>query len=326
MFSRFLSSCTETLKTFAFVAAACFRPVRPLVALCVAIVLSGAAIARADEPISAVTAPAADPSKVILGRALFHDPRLSGDGERSCATCHDISTNGASGARFDRSPEGAPLAFNTPTVFNAALNFRLNWEGNFSVLQDHARSLIRNPNVMGGEVDTVLRTLASDPAIRDLAEAAYGEPLDEGNLMDALAAYQTSLILLDSPFDRWLAGDAQALTDEEKRGYRRFVDVGCATCHQGRNAGGNLYQRHGIFHPLTSGGPERLRVPSLRTVYYTPPYFHDGSAETLGEAIRAMGRAQLDVVLDEEDVRSIEAFLKSLAGSYEGKPLRKAAP
>lgn len=292
--------------------------------LCTSAVLPVAA--GTDEPISAVEAPAIVPSKVALGEALFNDPRLSGDGARSCATCHDIEANGATGARFDRSPNGAALEFNTPTVFNAALNFRLNWQGNFSVLQDHARSLIHNPNVMGGDMDTIVQALGSDPAIGDLAEAAYGAPLDENNLVDALAAYQQSLVLVDSPFDRWLAGDASALTEAEKQGYRRFKEIGCAACHQGRNVGGNLYQRHGIFHPLTSGGPARVRVPSLRTVYYTPPYFHDGSAETLDEAIRAMGRAQLDVILNEEDVRNIAAFLKSLTGTYAGKPLRKAAP
>lgn len=321
MSSRCLSSVTERRR----------RPATPWLgaALAVAALCTSAALSAAagtDEPISVVEALATEPSKVALGKVLFNDPRLSGDGARSCATCHDIETNGASGARFDRSPEGAALEFNTPTVFNAALNFRLNWEGNFSVLQDHARSLISNPNVMGGTMETIVQALGADPAIRDLVETAFGAPLDETNLVDALAAYQRSLVLVDSPFDRWLAGDANALTEAEQQGYRRFKAVGCAACHQGRNVGGNLYQRHGIFHPLTSGGPARVRVPSLRTVYYTPPYFHDGSAETLDEAIRAMGRAQLDVILDEDDVRNIAAFLKSLTGSHAGKSLRKAAP
>jgi cytochrome c peroxidase len=321
MFSRCLSSGIERRR----------HPATPWLgaALAVAVLCIIAALpvaAGTDEPISGVEVPAIEPSKVALGKILFNDPRLSGDGARSCATCHDTETNGASGARFDRSPEGAALEFNTPTVFNAALNFRLNWQGNFSVLQDHARSLITNPNVMGGNMDAIVQVLGADPAIRDLAEAAYDAPLDENTLADALAAYQQSLVLVDSPFDRWLAGDASALTEAEKQGYRRFKDIGCAACHQGRNVGGNLYQRHGIFHPLTSGGPARVRVPSLRTVYYTPPYFHDGSAETLDKAIRAMGRAQLDVILDEDDVRNIAAFLKSLTGTYAGQSLRKAAP
>ncbi len=325
MFSHCLSNGTEVPRSFPLARNAFFRLVHGFAVIgCIAF-LNGTA-ACADEPISAVAALAADPSKVALGKALFHDPRLSGDGTRSCATCHDTSTNGASGVQFDRSPGGEPLEVNTPTVFNAALNFRLNWEGNFSILQDHARSLIRNPNVMGSEMDKVVQILGSDPAIRDLAEGAYGGPLDDQNLVDALAAYQMSLVLVNSPFDRWLAGNDNAITEEEKRGYRRFKEIGCATCHQGRNVGGNLYQRHGIFHPLASRHPARVRVPSLRTVYYTPPYFHDGSAETLDQAIRAMGRAQLDVVLDEGDVRSIEAFLKSLAGTHEGQSLRNAAP
>jgi len=321
MFSRCLSSVTERQCSFVIWLGATL-----IIATLSSMAGRPASAGGADEPISAVIAPAVDPFKVALGKALFYDPRLSGDASRSCGTCHDTETNGASGLRFDLSPTGTPLEFNTPTVFNAALNFRLNWRGNFSVLQDHAVSSIRLPSVMNADIGVVADVLRSDPVIRDLAEAAYGAQLNKDNLVDALAVYQTSLVLTDSPFDRWLAGDQSALTETEKQGYRRFKEIGCAACHQGRNVGGNLYQRHGIFHPLTSGGPSRVRVPSLRTVYYTPPYFHDGSAETLHKAIRAMGQAQLDVVLDDEDVDSIEAFLKSLAGTYARNPLRKAPP
>lgn len=326
MFLRFQSTAIEAVAPLCRAVMANFRLVcAAAMTVGIAICFTGA-ITLADEPISAIVAPAVDPAKVALGKVLFHDPRLSGDGKRSCATCHDTSSNGASEVRFDSSPSGEPLQFNTPTVFNATLNFRFNWEGNFSVLQDHVRSLIRNPDVMGGQMDKVVQILGSDPAIRDLAEGAYGGALDENNLVDALSTYESSLVLVDSPFDRWLSGDKSALTEEQARGYRRFREIGCATCHQGRNVGGNLYQRHGIFHPLASPNPPRVRVPSLRTVYFTPPYFHDGSAETLDQAIRAMGRAQLDVALDDEDVKSIEAFLKSLAGTYEGKSLRKTTP
>ena len=326
MFLHFQSNGIEAAASLGRAFMAYFRLARAVAVTTSIAIFSHGAVTRADEPISAIVAPAVDPAKVTLGKVLFHDPRLSGDGKRSCATCHDTLSNGASGVRFNSSPSGEPLQFNTPTVFNATLNFRFNWEGNFSILQDHARSLIRNPDVMGGEMNKVVQILGSDPAIRELAKGAYGATLDENNLVDALATYQRSLVLVDSPFDRWLSGDKNALTEEQVRGYRRFREIGCATCHQGRNVGGNLYQRHGIFHPLASPDPPRVRVPSLRTVYYTPPYFHDGSAETLDQAIRAMGRAQLDVALDDSDVKSIEAFLKSLAGTYEGKTLRNATP
>lgn len=297
-----------------------------VLAVCVIATVLPASADHADEPISEVVASAVDPLKVSLGKALFNDVRLSGDGSRSCATCHDIGTNGASANRFDRSSDGTQLDFNTPTIFNAALNFRLNWEGNFMNLRDHARSLIGNPKIMNADIKTVVQALKTDPLIQDLVQVAYGEQLNEDNLVDALSVYEKSLVLTDSPFDRWLAGDQDALSAAEKQGYRRFKEVGCASCHQGRNVGGNLFQRYGIFHPLTASGPERVRVPSLRTVYYTPPYFHDGSADTLEKAIRAMGEAQLNVALDDEDVENISAFLKSLAGSYAGGPLQKGPP
>jgi cytochrome c peroxidase len=307
-------------------ASSAFNPIRLLIKLAIGIIcgcLIYASWVMAQEPIGFIVAPEVNPMAAELGKVLFHDTRLSGDGKRSCSTCHDTTKNGASNARFDVSPGQSPLKFNTPTVFNAALNFRLNWEGNFSSLQDHALSLIGNPNVMGGDISKILQTLGTDRHINELAENAYGDTLNEKSLVNALAAYQSSLILVDSPFDRWLAGNSNALTDEQKRGYLRFKEIGCATCHQGKNVGGNLYQKHGIFHVLTTSEPVIVRVPSLRTAYYTPPYFHDGSAATLQQAIRAMGFAQLNVILVDEDVKSIEEFLKSLAGTYDGRWLRK---
>lgn len=274
--------------------------------------------ASAKEPITPIDVPAFDARQAELGRLLFHDPRLSGDGSRSCSSCHDMRVNGASRNRFDLAKDGKPLEFNTPTIFNAALNYRLNWEGGATTLQDQARASLLNPRIMAADMNSLLERLNSDGVMRALAKEVYGGPLDEDALLDAIAAYETSLILPNSRFDKWLGGDETALTAIEKEGYARFKEIGCAACHQGRNVGGNLFQRHGIFHPLASPKPERLRVPSLRTVADTAPYFHDGSAETLGEAIRAMGWSQLDVALDRDDVERLEAFLRSLKGTLPG--------
>ncbi|WP_250959119.1 cytochrome c peroxidase [Rhizobium sp. CG5] len=282
--------------------------------------------AYAKEPITPIDAPLFDAKQTDLGRLLFHDPRLSRDGSRSCSSCHDTRLNGASRNRFDQALDGQPLELNTPTVFNAALNYRLNWEGGATTLQEQARASLLNPKIMGADMKTLIETLDSDDTVRRLADVAYGRPLDEDVLLDAIAAYETSLVLPNSRFDRWLAGDETALTAVEKEGYVRFKEIGCAACHQGRNVGGNLFQRHGIFHPLASPKPERLRVPSLRTVADTPPYFHDGSAETLGKAIQAMGRSQLDVDLDRDDVERIEAFLLSLKGNLPGETIGARAP
>jgi cytochrome c peroxidase len=121
-----------------------------------------------------------------------------------------------------------------------------------------------------------------------------------------------------SRFDRWLGGEAAALSPEEQKGYQLFKSIGCISCHQGVNVGGNLFERHGIFHPLASPKPEILRVPSLRNVATTPPYFHDGSAPTLDEAVRKMAEAQLDQTLSDQQIKAIVAFLDTLTGTYRG--------
>src|SRR5262249_17823651 len=142
--------------------------------------------------------------------------------------------------------------------------------------------------------------------------AAYGRAPDRSSLLDAIAAYERSLLTPGSRFDRWLGGERATLSAEEEEGYRLFKSFGCVSCHQGVNIGGNLFQRHGIFRPLASAQPELVRVPSLRNVATTPPYFHDGSAPTLGDAVRKMAAAQLDRTLSGDEVASVVAFLKTL--------------
>ncbi|MBV8120512.1 MAG: c-type cytochrome [Alphaproteobacteria bacterium] len=157
-------------------------------------------------------------------------------------------------------------------------------------------------------------------------EEAYGHPPDRSSLLDAIATYVQSLLTPGSRFDRWLGGDAAALSAEELNGYQLFKSLGCVSCHQGVNVGGNLFERHGIFHPLASPKPEILRVPSLRNVATTPPYFHDGSAPTLQEAVRQMGHAQLDQKLSDQQVDAIVGFLNTLTGTYRGSPVVAAPP
>jgi cytochrome c peroxidase len=143
-------------------------------------------------------------------------------------------------------------------------------------------------------------------------------------LPDAIASYERSLVTPGSRFDRWLAGDADVITSEELAGYQLFKSLGCISCHQGVNVGGNLFQRHGIFHPIGSPEPELLRVPSLRNVATTTPYFHDGSAPTLSKAVETMGFAQLDRVLTDQQIAAIVAFLNTLTGTYRGQAVGPA--
>jgi cytochrome c peroxidase len=279
-----------------------------------------------SEPITPIPGiPAQDPRRLILGERLFSDPRLSHDDTHSCSSCHDVGTNGASANAHDLTPEGRPLALNTPTVFNASLNFRLNWEGNFRSLEDHANQTLHNPTIMASSADEVVSKLRADPEVVRQFREAYGREPDIAALLDAIATYERSLVTPGSRFDRWLAGDVAAITPEELSGYQLFKSLGCISCHQGVNVGGNMFQRHGIFHPLGSAEPELVRVPSLRNVATTPPYFHDGSAPTLSEAVRAMAIAQLDRVLTDQQIAVIVAFLDTLTGTYRGQVVRSAA-
>ena len=275
-----------------------------------------------QEPITPVPPPpAADPQKLALGERLFGDPRLSGDGKLACTSCHDLKTNGASDGRTITAHDGSKLPFNTLTVFNAALSFRLNWEGNFRALGAQAESSLENPANMRTSVDEVLGKLNADPLMVQQFRAAYGRAPDRASFLDALVTFERSLLTPGSRFDRWLGGDASALSTEELDGYQLFKSLGCSSCHQGMNIGGNLFERQGIFRPLVPGKPEIVRVPSLRNVATTPPYFHDGSAPTLEEAVRKMAAAQLDRTLTDQQVGSLVAFLKTLTGTYRGVPV-----
>ena len=279
-----------------------------------------------EEPITPVPPPpAADPLKLALGERLFADPRLSRGGSRACLTCHDTRTNGADSNRRDKALDGSELPLNTSTVFNAALSFRLGWEGNFQTLEEQAAASLENPERIGTGVDEVVGRLSADPEMRRQFSKAYEHEPDRASLLDAIATYERSLLTPGSRFDQWLDGDAVALSIEERNGYQLFKSLGCVSCHQGVNVGGNLFQRHGIFHPLASPKPEILRVPSLRNVAITPPYFHDGSAPTLDEAVRRMAAAQLDRALSDQQVEAIVAFLSTLTGTYRGTSL-VAAP
>lgn len=297
-------------------------------------VLAGVAVAQAPRPaVSALEKPVADQQpitpipappeadllKLTLGSRLYTDTRLSHDGNLSCSSCHDIRSNGAS-----RRP--AHGGFDTLTVFNASLNFRLNWEGNFRSLSAQAESSLENPVNLNTSVEEVVRKLNADPEMVNKFRAAYGRAPDRDSFLDALVTFERSLVTPGSRFDLWLDGDASALSTSELEGYRLFKSLGCSSCHQGVNVGGNLFERQGVFRPLVKGQPETVRVPSLRNVATTAPYFHDGSAATLEDAVRRMAAAQLDRTLTDQQVESIVAFLRTLTGKFRGSPVVEAPP
>jgi cytochrome c peroxidase len=312
-----------------------FGLVRWRAAIVVALVLSAAcAVAQVPtvvssrdlpahrEPITPIPLPpVADPAKVALGERLFADPRLSRDQKMSCLSCHDVRFNGANEHQVGPASAGFVATFNAPTVFNAALNFRLDWQGGHQTLEDQARSALGDPASVDERIEDDVRVLTRDRGMDREFKAAYGHGPDRDSLVDAIASYERTLLTPDSPFDRWLRGDASALSPEAMAGYNLFKSYGCASCHQGVNVGGNLFEQSGIFHPLASPQPRVFRVPSLRNVAVTAPYFHDGSAATLPDAVRRMGYAQLDRKLSDDQIDLIVAFLQSLTGVYRGRTL-----
>jgi cytochrome c peroxidase len=278
---------------------------------------------------------AADSTRASLGGRLFHDLRLSRHKSHSCATCHPLDRGGMDGLQMALRPGDGQSLRNTPTIFNVSLNASFNWDGQTSTLEDHTRTVVQN--VMGLRWPDLLARLRSDPSYEKTFAGSYDDGLTELNVINAIASFERTLITADAPFDRFLRGD-EALSETAKDGYRRFRAYGCASCHQGVNVGGNLFQRFGIFdapsgragRPLDPGrfrvtlvprDMEVFRVPSLRNVVATAPYFHDGRAATLEEAVEIMGQRQLGRTLDTEDTRLIVAFLESLTGQYDGRPV-----
>jgi cytochrome c peroxidase len=302
--------------------------------------------APADEPITPVPM-AAEPvsDRVRLGETLFNDPRLSGGNDVACASCHDLAKGGDDGRDRARGSNGRVLDFNTPTVFNAGLSFRLNWRGNFRDLKALIEAVLLDARLMNTTWDELLTELRADPDYRQAFSAAYRTEPGPAQVVDALTAFGQALVTPDAPFDRFLRGDKGAITAEEEQGYRLFKDYGCAACHQGVNVGGNLFQQFGIFQDPSAGRPvvteadlgrftltgdpdDRFvfRVPSLRNVAVTAPYFHDGRAATLDAAVDTMARSQLGRVLTAGEIDRIVGFLRTLTGTHRGTFLAAAAP
>lgn len=275
--------------------------------------------------------PAVDPRKRALGERLFEDVRSSAKGDFACSTCHDLRTNGAGGrpAKHDNpatDSQSAEPSLDTLSVFNSSLSFRLGWEGGFRTLAAQAEASLENPDSMATSATALASKLAADPDFTGQFIAAYGHGPDRDSILDALVTFERTLVTPDSRFDRLLGGDAAALSTDEREGYRLFKSFGCSSCHQGANIGGNLFQRQGVFRPLVRTGPKVVRVPSLRNVAVTAPYFHDGSAATLEDAVIRMAAAQLDRTLTDQQVSLLVAFLKTLTGNYRGSPVTAAAP
>ena len=294
-----------------------------------------------SEPIQAIPRQIAlNEAKVTLGEKLFHDPRLSHDNSVSCASCHNLDTGGTDRRRRPVGIKGAVGFVNTPTVFNSGFNFRLFWDGRAETLEEQINGPIQAPHEFGSNWPEITAKLAAIPDYAAAFGALYRDGIQPGTIRDAIATFERSLYTPDARFDQFLRGDQGALTESEKAGYRLFKTYGCIRCHQGINVGGNMFQTFGVMGnyfadrgnltPADMGranvtGDKRdqhvFKVPSLRNVALTPPYFHDGSAARLEDAVTIMGTYQLGRQLDPGEVDLIVQFLRTLTGTYKGKPL-----
>lgn len=281
-----------------------------------------------------------DPRKVALGNRLFHDTRFSRDNSMACAGCHELSKGGGDGLRHSVGIGGQRGDVNAPTVFNSGFNFKQFWNGRAESLEDQVDGPVQNPKELGSNWPEIIAKLKQDARYPAEFAAVYRNGIQPGNIKDAIATFERSLITPNSRFDKYLRGEKNALTPEEIKGYHLFKSYGCISCHQGVNVGGNLFERLGVMRDYfkqrgtiapgdlgrfaLTGKPEDrhvFKVPSLRNVAVTAPYFHDGSVSTLEEAVSIMGTYQLGVGIPRADVALIVRFLHTLTGEYGGKPL-----
>ena len=274
---------------------------------------------------------------VALGKRLFFDTRLSVNGSQSCNSCHDI-TGGRMGA--DTTPTsvgalGTEGERNSPTVVNAGLHIAQFWDGRAKTLTEQAKGPILHPKEMAmPSIDAVLEVVSSDAEYTRLFLEAFPgdqDPITYDHLAMAIAVFERGLISRDR-FDDFLAGDSGALTDREAAGLGVFIEKGCAACHNGAPIGGRMFAKLGLVKPYRPEGVdeidmgrynvtglepdrERFKVPSLRNVVATAPYFHDGRVETIEDAVRLMGELQLGQDLTAEEVTLIVEWLGSLKGT-----------
>ena len=299
---------------------------------------------RAGEPIRPIAESLpVDAKKVALGMALFHDTRLSVDNSVSCATCHGLNTAGVDNKQFSEGVDGLKGGVNAPTVYNAVYNFVQFWDGRAVTLADQAAGPPVNPVEMASpSFDLIVSKLKRDPKMVRAFRECYPEAgITQATITNAIEEFERTLLTPNSPFDKYLRGDDTAISDEAKQGYELFKKYNCATCHVGPNLGGESYELMGLrAHyfadrglPLTEEdngrfkqtGVERdrhrFKVPGLRNVALTWPYYHDGTRESLQEAVYAMGTYQSGVSLTDDEELLIVEFLNSLTGEYQGKPL-----
>ena len=282
----------------------------------------------ANEPIKPLPQKIAyDEKKALLGRSLFFDTLLSRDHSVACISCHNIYNGGADARPVSIGFEGRKGNIQSPTVLNAVFNFRQFWNGRAKDLYEQANGPLLNPVEHNMTPKLIKQRLEANPEYKKRFEALYKDGVSYKNAIDAIVEFEKALITPNSKFDLYLQGKAK-LSAKEQKGYSLFKQYGCISCHNGQNIGGNSFAKVGMFIPYENKKeyPDRyalthnpldknvFKVPTLRNIALTAPYFHDASKKTLKEAIQAIGRYNLGVELNAEEVGAIEAFLKTLTG------------
>ncbi len=295
---------------------------------------------RYDEPIYPIKlVEGLEPARVALGEKLYHDVRLSTDDSISCASCHDLTKGGTDLAQYSTGVNDQLGGINSPTTFNSSYFLAQFWDGRAEDLAAQAAGPPENPIEMASSWEEIIGKLHEDEEMVAAFAGTYGE-ITTDHITDAIATFEMTLNTPNSAFDRYLLGDASAMTEEQIAGYERFDSHGCDTCHVGAAMGGTSFEIMGVHadYMADRGNPteadlgrfnvtkdesdrHRFKVPTLRNVALTPPYYHDGTVETLEEAVRKMGTYERGTALNDTEVQQIVAFLEAQTGTYQGKVL-----
>ena len=302
-----------------------------------------AAAEFANEPIRPIAdSLPVDMHKVVLGDMLYHDTRLSADNSISCASCHGLNTGGVDNKRYSEGVGGQFGGVNAPTVYNAAYNFVQFWDGRANTLAEQAAGPPLNPVEMAcHSFDEIIAKLQQDVNFTKAFTEVYPEGYSEKSITNAIEEFEKTLLTPNSRFDRYLKGEKSAINDTELTGYELFKKYDCVTCHVGETLGGQSYELMGVKRDYfadrgsemteedngrfkqtkTDRDKHRFKVPGLRNIALTAPYFHDGSIKTMKDAVDYMAKYQVDAILSNEELGEIVAFLETLTGEYKGKPL-----
>ena len=307
-------------------------------AVAAAIFVSSAWIAaERTEPIQPIKpATVTNQAMVELGKKLYFDPRLSKSGFISCNSCHNLSMGGSDNLKTSIGDHWQKGPINAPTVLNSSMNVAQFWDGRAKSLKEQAGGPIANPGEMAASHELAVQVIASIPQYTAEFTKVFGSPgTDIDRITTAIAAFEETLVTPNGRFDKWLAGDDAALTAEESGGYALFKTSGCVACHNGEAVGGRSFQKMGVVEAYRTDNPAQGRagvthndadrfnftVPTLRNVELTYPYFHDGSADTLAQAVEVMGRVQLGKKYTDAENAKIVAFLRTLTGDQPTFPL-----